>query len=83
MRTHTVTVADTREVTDEHVAYLLRCCDDPTTDSWHSMPCVPTAADPRTHQQQIDDLASIVSAKHEAKLVWRGNKPSMQMQRVL
>lgn len=83
MRTHTVSVVDTKEVTDEHVAYLLRCCDDPTTDSWHTMLCVPSVDDKRTHQQQIDELATIVSAKHEAKLAWRGNKPSMTMQRVL
>ena len=31
---HNIKLIETRELTDDHISFLFRCCDDPSTDSW-------------------------------------------------
>lgn len=72
--THTPKVVETKELNDEQVSYRLRCCDDPTSDSWHTMSVLPPKDekdDKRTHEQQLDELKVIVGDKHAAKVAWR------------
>lgn len=32
--THHPVIVSIKDINDENVAYLVRCCDDPATDSW-------------------------------------------------
>jgi hypothetical protein len=70
---HTIEIIDTKELSDEHVAYLFRCCGDPTTDSWHTISVLhePTKEDPRTHDEVLEEMKTKHAAKHEAKVAWR------------
>lgn len=33
---HTAEIVDTKSTTDDGVSILVRCCNDDTTDSWHT-----------------------------------------------
>jgi hypothetical protein len=69
---HTPIIIDTKELSDEQVSYCIRCCGDPSTDSWHMISILcPTKDDPRTHEEQLFEIAANVAAKHEAKVSWR------------
>lgn len=75
MSTHTPKVVSVKELNDEQVSYLIRCCDDPLSDSWHAITVLPGKDDKRTHEEQLAELKVIVEAKHAAKVAWRA-KPS-------
>lgn len=69
---HTAEIVEVKELNDEQVGYRIRCCADDISDSWHSISVLcPTAEDPRTHQQQLEECKARVSVKHEAKIQWR------------
>lgn len=62
---HTSSVVETKELSDELVAYRVRCCDDPTTDSWH------TASVLIDHSESLKAHCQQVEARHERKRLWR------------
>jgi hypothetical protein len=66
MNTHTPEIVETKELTDDQVAYLIRCCGDPSTDSWHTISVLCP-----NHEEQLVDRKATVAAKHEAKVAWR------------
>lgn len=37
MSIHVAVVMETKQVSDQEIAVRLRCCSDPTTDSWHTI----------------------------------------------
>jgi hypothetical protein len=64
--THTPEVIETKECNDEQVSYLIRCCGDPMTDSWHTFSVAVLNI-----EEQLVDRKNGVATKHEAKLAWR------------
>ncbi len=70
---HTPAVVETKELHDEGVSYLIRCCDDPTTDCSLaiSLWSVATKDSSNTWDQQLSEKLTEVAQKHEAKLAWR------------
>src|SRR5229473_7241062 len=65
--THTPEVVETKELNDEQVAYRLRCCGDPLSDSWHTM----MALSFPDHEGSLGEIKTQVAARHEAKIAWR------------
>lgn len=63
---HTPEVLETKELTAEWVGYRIRCCNDPMSDSWHTMHV--TIPD---HKAVLDEQKIVVAARHEAILAWR------------
>ncbi len=74
MGTHSAVVVDAKELNDEQVSYLIRCCDDPKSDSWHTM----TVAIP-DHGALLDEMKTLVAARHEAKVAWRAQSVAVKI----
>jgi len=62
---HKAEVIEVKELTDEDVAYKVRCCGDKSTDSWHS---AKITAD---HTASLDAHTQRVAELHAAKQQWR------------
>lgn len=65
---HVSKIIDIKEINDESVAYLVRCCDDPMSDSWLTVTL--TLSDIEI-EQTVADHHVRVQAKHDKKLKWR------------
>lgn len=63
---HDTVVVEVKELSDELIAYRIRCCDEPMTDSWHSVSVLSSNLD-----QSLEDAKQRVAALHEAKVQWR------------
>ncbi len=61
---HVSKVVEFREVNDENIAYRLRCCDDPMTDSWHT---IAVTVDDTEHDTFLATKLEEIAAKHAAK----------------
>src|SRR5260221_10028271 len=72
---HTPEIVETNEHSDEQVGYRIRCCGDPTTDSWHEF----TILDDNIDQQLVDRKAT-VAARHAAKVAWRAAQSGAAIQ---
>lgn len=57
-----------KELTDEHVSFCFRCCDDPTTDSWCTVSLLLTQAE---RDEAILAHRGRMAARHEQKLAFR------------
>lgn len=63
---HTTTVIETKVLSDAAIAVLCRCCDDQTTDSWHTIYVTPSTTEAEL-DQEITAHVSRVHARHEAR----------------
>ncbi len=63
---HEVTVVEVKELSDELVSYRLRCCDDPLSDSWHTV-----SVEIDDHAPSLAERKAEIAARHERKHAWR------------
>jgi hypothetical protein len=62
---HTAKIIETKKLADGAIAVLARCCDDPSTDSWHTIYNL-HAKESSDIQREATDHASNVEMKHLA-----------------
>lgn len=63
---HDTAIVEVKEVSDEQVAYRIRCCGEAMTDSWHTVSVHAT-----DHDASLEAAKQRVQKTHEAKLQWR------------
>src|ERR1700758_4996658 len=66
MADHTTQIIAVRELSDEQVAYTVRCCGEPMTDSVHTVAINATDRD-----ASLAAHIAAVAQRHQAKLDWR------------
>jgi hypothetical protein len=67
---HTTEIVEIKEINDTQVAYRVRCCGEPMTDSWHT-----AAVDAPNLETELQAHRDRVAALHEAKVQWRKKNP--------
>ena len=63
---HTTQIVNTKVISDESVAVLIRCCNDPSTDSWHTLQVSAATAAADVTAWQTDALTAVQN-KHAAR----------------
>lgn len=63
MASQNITVVDTKVLSDGQLAVLVRCENDPTTDSWHTM-----TIDPNMDDAEIDTFIASNIADHKQRV---------------
>lgn len=63
---HTPEIIEVKQVTNEQVAYCIRCCDDALETTWHTMHILSP-----DHAGQLEKLKKEISARHDAIVSWR------------
>ena len=63
---HDTKIVEAKELSDGSVSYRVRCCEDPLTDSWHTVSVHATDLD-----ESLEAHKQNVAATHEAKVQWR------------
>lgn len=61
---HNAKIIRAVQLSDGEIAILARCCDDPSTDSWHTMKVTPTldlAASKTSHCSRVGELHTHMS----------------------
>ena len=64
--THTPAVVETKQITNEHVAYRIVCCGDEHESTWHTISVL--APD---HDAILTERKAEITARHEAMVQWR------------
>ena len=65
---HTIRQIETKELTDDHVSFRFRCCDDESTDSWCTVSLALTADE---LSEAINGHKTRMAQMHERKLAFR------------
>lgn len=63
---HATKIVETKSVTSDASAILVRCCDDPTTDSWHTIHWIDNKSDAEI-TAEVQDHATRVASRHAGK----------------
>lgn len=62
---HTPSIVEVKDLNDENIAYLVRCCDDPKTDSWIT---VSVHVSDQDHDASLQIHQSRVADTHNKKV---------------
>jgi hypothetical protein len=63
---HTPRIIEVKQITNEQVAYCLRCCDDHMETTWHTMHVLSP-----DHAGQLEERKKEIASRHEAIVNWR------------
>jgi hypothetical protein len=73
---HSVTINESRKITDMHHGLLVTCCGDPATGSWITFPNA-VLNDQVQCQQALDEHCQRVAANHQAALTAAATFPAL------
>ena len=62
---HNAKIIQAVQLSDGEIAILARCCNDPSTDSWHTMKVTPTldlATSKQLHTTRVGNLHSLIKS---------------------
>jgi len=61
---HTTEIAAFKKVSNGEFSFCIRCCGNPSTDSWHMMAAA-VLADPKKKKKSIEEAKARVAKEHE------------------
>lgn len=74
MAKHTIKLVEQKELNDQHVSFCYRCCDDPSTDSWHTVDL-----SVENIEEVLGGVKAGIAQKHDHKVNFRkGTHPILQ-----
>ena len=66
---HNTKTVETKVISDEQISVRVRCCEDPLSDSWHSLQITPATTPEEVkawHEERHKDVQTKHAARHNA-----------------